>query len=65
MGDHDYSANEQTQCDKPFLSIVKTVIKERNARSCQHLFGVREVQTMFSKIAAALRFVPLVVQFVG
>src|SRR5271167_2845509 len=59
VGDNDYSADEQAQSDKPFLSIIKTVIDEGDAGSAQHLFGVRKVQTMLGGVAAAFRLVPL------
>jgi hypothetical protein len=58
VGDNDYSTGEQAQGDEPFLSIIETVIYERDARAGQYLFGVRKIQPMFSGIAAVLRVIP-------
>jgi hypothetical protein len=60
VGDNDYSTGEQAQSDKPFLSIIETVIYERDARAGQHLFSVRKIQSMLGEVAAVLRFVPFV-----
>jgi hypothetical protein len=60
VGNDDYSTGEQAQGDKPFLSIIEAAIYEGDARAGQHLFGVGKIQTMFSEIAAVLRFVPLI-----
>jgi hypothetical protein len=60
VGDNDYSTSEQAQSDKPFLSIIETVIYERDARAGQHLFGVCKIQPMLNEVGAVLRFVPVV-----
>src|SRR5262249_30698153 len=60
VGNDDYSTSEQAQSDEPFLSILETVINEGDARSSQHLFGVRKIQTVFSEVGAVLRFVPFI-----
>jgi hypothetical protein len=57
VGDNDYPTGEQAQSDKPFLSIIETVIYERDARAGQHLF---EIQPMLGEVDAVLRFVPFV-----
>jgi hypothetical protein len=60
VGDNDCSTGEQAQGDKPFLSIIETVVYEGDARPGQHLFGVRKVQTVFGGVALVLRFVPFI-----
>ena len=51
MGYNDHSTGEQAQSDKPFLSIIETLIYEGNARPGQHLFRVREVEAAFGGVA--------------
>jgi hypothetical protein len=58
MGNRYQPSGKQAQSDKPFLSIVETVIYEGNARTGKHQFGVREIQAMLDKVAAVLRRVP-------
>jgi len=58
VGDHDYPLFEHAQSDQPFLSIVETVVDEGNTRPCQHLFGVGEIQSVFSHVAGVLGLVP-------
>src|SRR5207248_3980457 len=60
VGNNDYSTGEQTQGDKPFLSIIEAAVYEGDAKPGQHLFGVRKIQTVFSEVAAVLRLVPFV-----
>jgi hypothetical protein len=58
VGNDNYPTDEQTHSDKPLLSIIETLIHEGDAGPGQHLFGVRKIQTVFSEVAAVLRFVP-------
>jgi hypothetical protein len=60
VGDDDYSTGEQAQGDKPFLSIIETVIYEGDARPCQHLSGVSKVKAMLRRIGAVLCFISFV-----
>jgi hypothetical protein len=59
MGYQNHASSEQAQGDKPFLSIIETVILEGDARSGKHLFGVFKSQTMLGEVAPVFRLVPL------
>ena len=36
--------------------IIEAAIYKSDTRASQHLFGIREIQTVFSEVAAVLRF---------
>jgi hypothetical protein len=61
VGNHNHPANEQTQGDKPHLSIIEAAIHESDARPRQHLFSVREIQPVLDEVATALRCVACVI----
>jgi hypothetical protein len=60
MGYRYQASGEQPQSDKPFLSIIESVIYEGDARTSQHQFSVREIQTVLGKVAPVLRVVPFI-----
>ncbi len=62
VGNEDYPTSEQARSDQPFLAIIETTVSEGDARACEHPFGVRKIQPMFSEVAAVLRPVPFVRQ---
>ena len=64
VGNDDYSAGEYAQGEKPLLSIIEAAICEGHAWAGQHLFRVRKIQPMFSEVAAVLRFVLFVYQYI-
>jgi hypothetical protein len=59
MGYHDQPSGKQAQGDKPFLSIIETVILEGHARSGKHPFGVLKGQTVLGEVATVFRRFPL------
>jgi hypothetical protein len=58
VGDNNYSNGEQAQGDKPHFPIIEAAVYESDARPGQHPCSVREIQTVFSEVAAILRFIP-------
>lgn len=58
MSNNDDATGERAQGDKPFLSIVKMVINEGDARPAQNQRCVCKVKTMLGNVATVLGHVP-------
>jgi len=63
MGDQNHASSEQAQGEKPFLSIIETVIREGDARPGKHLPGVFKSQPMLGEVAPVFRLALLIDHF--
>ena len=50
---------EETDRDETLLSVIPAIILECDRRSLEEYFDPNEVNTVFSEVRLALRFVPL------